>query len=485
MWIFPISLFFLVLGIICAEPTITIFLYSISALLISYIVYRHTGKLAPANIALRMIVLSSMMQFLWISIYLVTRGSSIVLGNTRFVFIDFEKFSFITIYALLIFPMCALFVAYLFSKFSVQRPIYRHAVNKKKEKCFEVFLSISAFYLIFYYIGAANLSFLSAFFMYSYLGLIFTPFLIGYFSHQYKRPAVIFMLVYISTATFALAGGSRSHVFIPPILFFIGYIQHHLSSKKIIIVLTVIMLIAPFALSISAGIEDVRQSVRMYQEDKETLLNVTTEILPDINTIISSAVDYAKSDILQGVQKGIARLIIWTNFAVLTMSPDPIPFRGFSDFLDEIRWRFGFSFLDPNSAEDETTKNFGIGAANIYGFEVVHGGTVPFSCFADTWSRGGLIYTVFSGILICLLFGIIECFIRRIYSKNYYFSIFFITVLASVAFDCLQNYSMLYTIKFLLISTVFWLVLLKVYFIIYNFCSYRKLMSQRDSYSCF
>jgi hypothetical protein len=457
IWVLPISLSFLILGIIFTKPTTKISFYSISACFISYVIYKKTKALAQGNITLRMIVLSPLLQFIWIAIYFLIGGSSII---PNIFMIDVAASPFKMISALLVLPMCALFVAYLFNKLSV-RPAPLDISPRKitDDRCFEILLIISAFYLIFYRIAVMRLPLLSTTLHFLYLGLTFVPFLIGYFSFQYKRPVKIFILVYVFSSILAFAEGSRSHLFIPPALFFFGYIQH-VSLRKMIILSTIVVLLAPLILTISASIEDVRQYVRINRE--------YSTISSDIGTISKNMFNFAKNDMLAGVQKGIGRLIVWSNLAVLTMSPDPIPFRGFSDFLDEINWRFRFSFLNPSSAEDEATYDFGIGAANIYGFGVVHGGTVPFPILADAWSRGGLLYTLFSGTLICLLLGIIEKFARVSFYQSHYISIFFITILASIAFETASIYSLLYTIKFLFLSTLVWFILFKAYLIIFN-----------------
>lgn len=110
-------------------------------------------------------------------------------------------------------------------------------------------------------------------------------------------------------------------------------------------------------------------------------------------------------------QEAFSRLVAWSNLVVPILSPNPVPYRGYVNLLDEVKTASTINALAGRSAEQWLAAGLGSGAATRYGFIVNPSTSVEFSVLADGWSRAGLegalvlgfiVLFVFNGLEVCL-----------------------------------------------------------------------------------
>jgi hypothetical protein len=107
------------------------------------------------------------------------------------------------------------------------------------------------------------------------------------------------------------------------------------------------------------------------------------------------------------LREGVARMIAWPNYAPPALSPEVVPYRGFTTFPREIANATAIYALAPGAVAEYAQLRMGTYAANDYGFLVNELTSVEWGVLADGWSRAGW----WSGILFIataywLVFGL-------------------------------------------------------------------------------
>ena len=209
-----------------------------------------------------------------------------------------------------------------------------------------------------------------------------------------------------------------------------------------------ILLLVP-VFQFSAILEDVR---------KEGLGEVDATVSRVAEITRLTEVARIGTSTLDGVTRGVGRMIMWSNVVALNESPRNIPYRGFANFWEEVVF-LNQSTLFRNATDylDESIdRDFGLGGARLYGFSISSGGSVPFPVLADGWSRGGYLgVALFAGIL-CALLGFTESIVRRVYANQPHYIIAFIAILLSSSYDRMGVYGFIYNLRYLLMQLLLW-----------------------------
>jgi hypothetical protein len=251
---------------------------------------------------------------------------------------------------------------------------------------------------------------------------------------------------------FAFGEGSRTLIFMPVVFFFAGVWLTSRIKRRIAMLLTGLLAFLP-VFYFSAIIENVRTNIR----------NSTVETTKERVSMMVEAIaqqNSSNNNVAEEVARGVNRMIMMCNPTVLALTPTTIPYRGFADFADEIKFtnRTTLGEDGQDIAAQQFEHEVGIGAANIYGFGACVGGAFPFSVLADGWSRAGLAGAAGFSLILCVLWGSIELFARRLLVGKPYFIPAFLAIFGVSNFERASVYPLVYNLRFLFMQLIIWTV---------------------------
>ncbi len=285
--------------------------------------------------------------------------------------------------------------------------------------------------------------------MYVHLSFYMTPIVIGYCWRSAPVAVFIFGGAIIAGGALALSVGSRSLLFLPVAFFGLGFVASLVGSRRYWALLSIVVLAIP-AFYLSALIETVRKD-----GSKHTEVDATARLLEMYRMIEQAG---KSSDLNQALIAGVSRMVVWSNWAALDLSPDPVPYRGFSDLPAEFQFLNNSTlFRDATDFLDEALeRDIGLGAAKIYGFSVSAGGTVPFPVLADGWSRSGVLGVILLASILCCLFGTVERAARNVMANSPHMLTGFLAIVLSSSFEKMAVYGFVYNLRYLIMQVVIW-----------------------------
>lgn len=390
------------------------------------------------------------MQCLWMLVYLALTGSSLVyLGPDVIPNLNVSPFS--VAMGQTIMPAVAWIVARLFhSRHTPTTDYLLGAVRANKSLVFELILCAFALGLVLYFLGTVfvNIPIVTPAIIYVHLSFFMAPLLIGLYWRQYRLPLVIFGIAMLVGGIFALSAGSRSLLFLPIVFFAIGF-GLTLSRRGKVMLVAATLLIAVPVFYVSATIENIR---------KEGMADSGRDIVGRVEEMQRLAQGSSTGSLTDTIARGVGRMLMWSNWVALEFSPDRVPYRGFGDFIEE------FVFLNKSTLfrdaqgylHESLDREFGLGSAKLYGFSVSTGGSVPFPMLADGWSRAGLFGVALFTAIICVLWAIIERWLRRTFVHRPHFALAFITILLSSSYDKMSVYGLIYNLRYLTMQLILW-----------------------------
>lgn len=159
------------------------------------------------------------------------------------------------------------------------------------------------------------------------------------------------------------------------------------------------------------------------------------------------------------LQMVLERLLNHPNAAVVLLSPEEIPHRGWANLPDDVADNFDVTGLRGREAIDAVREawreqEFGLGTANLYGFYSGLKSGVEFSILADGWSRAGSAGVLFYGVLAVLTLVLAEFALLRGASATSADGVFVLIFLLYVALGVFYAYPFFWTLKFLVLRTL-------------------------------
>lgn len=228
-------------------------------------------------------------------------------------------------------------------------------------------------------------------------------FWIGYWNVRLKWVFYVVLFSILFDSGVSVLAGGRFILFAHLALLFIGYVVSVPRQKQRVLITAAVFLL-PLIYSLVAVMGVVRDRIGRGEEVllEEGRISSYISAFGDVLSGDSGLEDEDLSDLGQG------RSINWPNFSVMALSPDVIPYVGFTNIQNEIDAIFtvsGVSSGTTREAIDESRRNqiekgLGTGMANRYGYVVNESTSVEWSLLADTWSKGGpLFYFIFYSVL--------------------------------------------------------------------------------------
>lgn len=247
--------------------------------------------------------------------------------------------------------------------------------------------------------------------------LTLVPFLVGLTSQRCRISTIFWMVVMAIGLIVAVLTGSRGKAFIPIGFFLVGYVLSLVDWRARIDFAIFYLTPAILFLLFAAVYIEVARDIGGRTHLSDVLTDGT--LLKRIENInLSDEVD-SKGGILYRASR---RLTAWPPYVVPTMSPEPIPFRGFDDLSEELSATTSFRFGTAITSGQYYLANLHL---KPYGFAVhvnaegVKTSNVGMPMFVDGFTRAGWL----GGVLYCL-FGyttivIIEIVARGFLLPNY------------------------------------------------------------------
>ena len=406
------------------------------------------------QVLLNVVALFYWMQICWLIASCLLIGSAELLININTdLWLDLNEAPYRVPLGLTIMPLVALLCAALIPS-GVRNPFEARIIDHPPQRALAFILYIFALEPVFFILGVKVFdgSLFGPLFLYAYLSLYMTPVLLGIYWRRYRGPFFVFLCTMLIAGFIAFSEGSRTLIFIPAVLFASG-VWLTLNARRRVAMLLIGLLVSFPVFYISSIIENVRWDIR-----NATAKTTTERVYGMIEAIThhSSSTNSTAGEIVRGVN----RMIMTCNPAVLALTPQTISYRGFADFADEIRYTNKTTLGEggQNLAELQFEHEVGIAAANIYGFGACVGGSVPFSVVADGWSRAGLIGAAGFSLILCLMWGSIEFFARRLLAGKPYFIPAFLAIFAFSAFERASIYPLVYNLRYLIMQLIIWTI---------------------------
>lgn len=237
--------------------------------------------------------------------------------------------------------------------------------------------------------------------------LAFVPFFVGLSALTFKRATWFWIGVFAFHLFASFLTGTRGAAFIPIGLFLIGF-AIQLPSWRIRIrwgiILTPVFVFLIVSGVFIGAVRDVVGRTDLATAIKEgSILTALTE------TTVQSQIDYSGGI----AYKAFRRLSSWTTIVVPVMTPDEVPYRGFSDFFYEVRSAFGLGIFALINPSWQGNYYFGNLFLQQYGFAVhvdaagFKTSNVELPVQVDAFMRGGwiaaFVFTIFAYLVIYAL----------------------------------------------------------------------------------
>lgn len=292
---------------------------------------------------------------------------------------------------------------------------YNVNIDAQLESFFRNYKShhVSVFFLIafsFSIFTSLNVSYIIAVLA---LTFSFCPVFVGYIWRRLSRiDKVLWVMALSINMVFHTLQGSRGSALFPLIFAIIGYLLSiksdvRLLKRRIITIGLVAVLTMPLLSFVSA-----------FREINGRGLEVSW------NTF-AQMVDFAQTgsnvvDRENGINQSIGRMLIHANVATPYMTPNPVPYRNWDYFKEEL---CSIVSLKGESGRDQNKLNrgdmgFGTGVATRYGFHVTEFTSVEWPLFADGFSRFGYLGLFLYSLLFAIFLSWIEIKCKNLWNTN-------------------------------------------------------------------
>lgn len=436
------------------------------SLIINSVIFYYTRTKYKKYVLVSFIELIYLIQALFLFVYLCAGGETVIRSTEIYVNIaDRPQKTFL---ALTFVPIiCLISLKILGRVIQINGGSKRMQIRIYEPATLNILLALCALSPALYYVSFTlndvggeipGISLISHLLLFIHGTLFLGPVIVGYYHKTKPAFTYIFLVAFAYSALFSLEGGSRTTLFYPILFYVVGFIMA-LSKRKQRYAILVFLIGTPFALFASGLIGMYRYDVR---SDGETSpVKRAASMISIMNANIQSL------DLIElmsvGLLEGLGRPVNWSSLAVVSLTPEEIEYRGFTNILTEIQFvNQGSRERDGQAAITEAfaEERVGYGAALDYGFHASYGYTVPFPLVAEAWSRGGAVVLAIYATLWCVVVMILEVLARRLFSRWPKLLMFIIAIEGSVVFVKGNEYGLVYQFRGLAYATLFWFTIL-------------------------
>lgn len=264
---------------------------------------------------------------------------------------------------------------------------------------------------------------------------------------------------------FAMITGSRAHALWPLIFYVIGFLSQLKGRQRVIGITLFIASLLP-GFFFLGFIHNLRDEIGRNDLSKVNIYEVINYVPTafEKNLKLGDDETHVQLEASAGY-KGLQRMVDWTLVFAPNMTPNPVEYRGYNDYMQEIKGMLavGGANMSSGSGSFYPTELF----ARNYGFPVhltVDGAgrfashTVPFGILADSWSRYGLLSSILQITAALVFFVIIEYLNRRVLWRHPDIAIMGFAVLAKYALQFATVYSLTSTIRRTIVFWIFGIV---------------------------
>ena len=298
----------------------------------------------------------------------------------------------------------------------------------------------------------ANADGLFFYFVRATLDLTFVgAFVAGVRFRQTRRAVqVLWGVALAGAAVRAVLGGGRTD-FLPLLLYGWGFYLQLTSSRQRAAVLGVALVLAPPFVVLNGFIG----SYRLQYGRVDNLNELTTD---RVSTALNAR-DVVAVGQRTPLQMVLERLFNHPNAAVVLMTPDELPYRGWANLGEDLADNFDVTGLRGKAAiadvrEAWQQQEFGLGAANLYGFYSGLKSGVEFSILADGYSRAGPWGVLLYGLLAVLVLVGGEYALLRLAPVASADGTFVLVLLLYIALGVFYAYPFFWTLKFIVLRTL-------------------------------
>jgi hypothetical protein len=264
---------------------------------------------------------------------------------------------------------------------------------------------------------------------------------------------------------FGTITGSRALALWPLLFYIIGFLSQLKGWRKATIIVLFIALLPP-AFFLIGFVQNLRDEIGRKDLSKVNILEVINYIPTAFEKSLKKR-DNTQAQLEPSTgYKGLQRMVDWTLLFVPNMSPNPIEYRGYNDYMQEIGGMFaiGGSKMDSGHGSFYPSELF----ARNYGFRVhlnvdesgrFASHTVPFGVLADSWSRYGLVSSVLQITATLIFFIVFEYLNRWLLRRHPDIAIMGFAILAKYALQFATVYSLTSTIRRTVVFWIFGIVL--------------------------
>lgn len=251
---------------------------------------------------------------------------------------------------------------------------------------------------------------------------------------------------------FAFFTGSRGYFFYPAAFFCVGYFiqEKRLRARIALIALAVVGLVP--GLMMVGFIGQLRQELGRKSLQEVDFSMIIRNIDVVIDRSFGNTLAGVKNEKDNALYTGLSRLMDMTVWLVPNMSPKPVEYRTYGDIALELRELYSISGMNRGSGYVYPSRlvpnNYGIGtyiqmdySGNFQSF------TVPFNVLPDSWSRRGLISSIFQVSFAILFFAIVERIHARFFRRFAGVYVAGQFVLIGLAFRYMTAYTLIATVR--------------------------------------
>lgn len=205
--------------------------------------------------------------------------------------------------------------------------------------------------------------------------------------------------------------GSRGIALIPIVLFIFGYLvsiykTRYFRKKVVLFCLLVIPLTSLFG------------AIASFREMYGRGIDVNTKNISKMVKYVFS--DDSEEKDTDNFLYGLSRLINHGDFAVIGLTPKPIPYREGDSFVEEIEFIFTLQGENGNKAYrmQRGSLNYGSGTLSKYGFSINEKTSTGLGLLGDSYSRFGILGVMIYFFAISVFLTLIEYKLSYFYRKK-------------------------------------------------------------------
>lgn len=302
-----------------------------------------------------------------------------------------------------------------------------------------------------------------------YYATSFSVFAAGFLARRFPNVTKVWVACLLFYVFYATATGSRGLAFIQGGLFLLGWMVAPSNPRAIVRRGVRVLLPLLAVMFVASGIiSDIRDTAGRGGWDKVVSFSPRTYLQVASESIAARRQKQSAEHEISPLGLGFQRMVQWCNLVVPPMTPSQVPYRGFSDGVEEIRSFVRFGLL--GSQLYHSTVH-----TNSYGFLSNEVTSVEFGLIADGWSRAGAIGAIIYGIIASLYLILHECLIRSVFRWHPSLRAFYTLVLINQCIFTFVRMGMVEAIRSCILYTVATTAFVAIAYIL------RKVITERET----